>query len=105
MAWLPVPADTRVLAADAAIADGGGFDLTVTANGVEIGTAHLPIWPAAFAPDGAFLTTGYGRPFPVCDDYEPPFEAPSSFAGLRIDIGAPPPFDVDAEIERLIRHQ
>ena len=100
-----VPADTRVLAADATVAEGGGFDLVLTADGVEIGSAHLPIWPAAFAPDGAFLTTGYGRPFPVCDDYEPPFEAPPTFAGLRIDIGEPPPLDLDAEIERLIRHQ
>ena len=29
----------------------------------------LPIpFPLVIAPDGAFLTVGYGRPFPVCDD-------------------------------------
>ena len=55
--------------------------------------------------DGAFLTVGYGRPFPVCDDYQPPFEAPEGLASLVIETGPLPPFDFDAEMAHAMRHQ
>ena len=61
--------------------------------------------PLAFSPDGAFLTVGFGRPFPVCDGYTPPSPAPSSFAGVRIDVGPPPPFDFDTVHTNVMRHQ
>ena len=48
---------------------------------------------------------GYGRPFPVCDDYEPPFEAPEALASLVIETGQLPPFDFDAEMAHAMRHQ
>ena len=50
----------------------------------EIGGADLGVSiPLAWSPDGAFLTVGYGRPFPVSEDYEPPAAAPTSFARHR----------------------
>jgi len=64
-----------------------------------------PSIPPAIAPDGAFLTVGYGRPFPVCQDYQPPAPAPESFVGVRIDLGVPPPLSLAAELERVLRHQ
>ena len=59
----------RVLVADGAIVDG---QLEVALRGRrrrDRRGAHLgvPI-PLAWAPDGAFLTVGYGRPFPVTDE-------------------------------------
>lgn len=61
--------------------------------------------PATFAPDGAFLTVGWARPFAVSADYAPPATAPATFAGLRIDVGAAPTLDFDAEFARVMRHQ
>ena len=54
---------------------------------------------------GAFLTVGYSRPFPVTDEYAPPFPAPASFDSVTISTGPPPPFDLDAELARVMRHQ
>lgn len=102
----PVPTGTQILSVDATLRDAGGYDLLLRA-GDEVLDAQVldgPI-PAAIAPDGAFLTVGYGRPFPVNDEYDPPADAPASFAGMRIDVGPPPPLDLDAEFERVMRHQ
>jgi hypothetical protein len=63
---------------------------------------HLPL---AWAPDGAFLTIGYGRPFAVTDAYRPPATAPRSLVGVRILVGPAPPLDVEAELARVMRHQ
>jgi len=69
-------------------------------------TATLPVTvPLAWAPDGAFLTVGYGRPFAVTDSYRPPATAPSSLVDVRITVGSPPPLDIDAELARVMRHQ
>ncbi len=61
--------------------------------------------PNAWAPDGAFLTVGYGRPFPVSDRYDPTVEAPSSFRGIAIEPGAPAEIDAEEEFSRIMRHQ
>ena len=61
--------------------------------------------PLAWAPDGAFLTVGYARSFPVTDRFDPADGAPSSFAGLTVRTGPPPPLDMEAEFERVMRHQ
>ena len=61
--------------------------------------------PMTWAPDGAFLTVGYGRPFPVSDDYAPPAPLDADLLDVTIDIGAPPPLDLTAEIDRAMRHQ
>ena len=101
----PVPPATRVLVADGALVD-GGLEVTLTADGVEIARRNLGVHPPlAWAPDGAFLTVGYGRPFPVSDDYAPPAPAPPSLVDVTIQVGPLPPFDLEAEMARIMRHQ
>lgn len=101
-----VPPDCRVLSVAAVPRDGAGFDLRLSAGDRVVAEAVMaPSIPPAIAPDGAFLTVGYGRPFPVCQDYQPPAPAPESFVGVRIDLGAPPPLSLAAELERVLRHQ
>ncbi len=86
--------------------DSGDFALVLLANGTEIGRAEMSkALPVAISPDGAFLTVGYGRPFPVTDEYEPPFPAPESLVGVRFDLGEPEPIDADREIALILRHQ
>jgi hypothetical protein len=82
------------------------LEVELGADGVRIGRGLLgrPV-PLAWAPDGAFLTVGYGRPFPVTDRYDTTDEAPESFIGLSVTTGTPPPLDLDAEFERVMRHQ
>ncbi len=101
-----LPAGCRSLAVAATPRPTGGVDLELSVDGEVSATATMDrAIPSAIAPDGAFLTVGYGRPFPVCDDYEPPCPAPSELVGVRIDVGPPPPLDLDAEFARVMRHQ
>ncbi|MEX2293488.1 MAG: arylsulfatase [Acidimicrobiales bacterium] len=102
----PLPAKTRTAVVDAQPRQPAGFDLQLHLDELLAAEGVLPMaFPPAIAPDGAFLTVGYGRPFPVCDDYLPPAPAPAPFVGVRIDVGAPPPFDFAAEHVRAMRHQ
>ena len=101
-----VSAGTRALEVVAADRAGGGYDLTLSADGTELDrTTFAAPLPLAIAPDGAFLTVGYGRPFPVTDDYEPPFPAPPSLVALRYDLGVPAPVDPAAIVDEVLRHQ
>ena len=100
-----VPAGARVLGAQGTITD-GRVVVSLTADGAEIGGADLGVSiPLAWSPDGAFLTVGYGRPFPVSEDYDPPASAPASLLDIEITVGPAPPFDLDAELARILRHQ
>jgi arylsulfatase len=86
-ASLPEAVSTLAVAAEPR--DGGGFDVTVEADGVTIGSGRLRHdVPLAWSPDGSFLTIGSGRPFPVTDDYDPPAPAPSSLVAVAIDTSA-----------------
>ena len=101
-----VPTGACFVGAEVTPTDGGLFTISLTADDAEIGRSANPVPLAAnWAPDGAFLTVGYGRPFPVCDEYEPPSPAPESMASLTIETGQPPPFDFDAEMAHAMRHQ
>jgi arylsulfatase A-like enzyme len=100
-----IPAGTRVIRAWATARPGGGFDTGLAADDVVIATGSMRHLPTVRAPDGAFLTVGYSRPFPVTDDYAPPFPAPAGFAGVTVTLGPPPPFDLEAELARVLRHQ
>jgi arylsulfatase len=100
-----IPAGARVLGAQGDI-DDGRVVVTLTADGAEIGRDDLGVQiPLAWSPDGAFLTIGYGRPFPVSVDFEPPAPAPATLLDVEITVGTPPPFDLDAELARILRHQ
>lgn len=66
---------------------GGGFTTGLAADDAVLATGELRHLPTVRAPDGVFLTVGYSRPFPVTDDYAPPFAAPASFAGVTISVG------------------
>ncbi|WP_419918531.1 arylsulfatase [Candidatus Poriferisocius sp.] len=102
----PVPGQARFTGATVTPTGEGLFTVMLTADGTEIGRGDRPVpLPASWAPDGAFLTVGYGRPFPVCDDYEPPAPCPAAMKALTIDTGTPPPFDFDVEMARAMRHQ
>lgn len=101
-----LPPDTRLLVVEATREGDERYRLEFSSESGPIGggTIERPIHPT-WAPDGAFLTVAHGRPFPVCDDYEPPASLSVGLAALTIDIGAPPPLDVEAELERAMRHQ
>ena len=101
----PLPGAAAVLVADGAIVD-GAIEVALSADGTEIGRAGLGVAvPLAWSPDGAFLTVGYGRPFPVTERYRPPAPAPSTLLDVTITTGPPPPFDMEAELARVLRHQ
>lgn len=100
-----VPAGTHVLRAEVRPRPEGGFAVSLWAGEEQIAEGELRHLPTVRAPDGAFLTVGYSRPFPVVDEYTPPFPAPGSLTSVTITTGPPPPFDLAAEMERILRHQ
>ena len=101
----PVPASTRVLVAHGALVD-GLLEVSLAADGVEVARRNLGVHPPlAWAPDGAFLTIGYARPFPVSEQYAPPAPAPTTLVDITIRVGRLPDFDLDAEVVRILRHQ
>jgi arylsulfatase len=100
-----VPDGTRLLGAAGTLVD-GCIEVVLTADGTELARGDLGVHiPLAWSPDGAFLTVGYGRPFPVCDVYTPPARAPESLLDVTITVGPAPPVDVEAELARIFRHQ
>lgn len=101
----PVSSPAHVLVAEGTL-DDGQLEVTLAADDTEIARRRLSVHPPlAWAPDGAFLTIGYGRPFPVTDDYSPPAPAPESLVEVVFHVGPLPPFDLAAELERVLRHQ
>jgi arylsulfatase len=94
-----------LLCAEGRLVD-GSLEVALSADGDELARRLLDVHPPlAWSPDGAFLTVGYSRPFPVCTDYRPPAPAPASLVGVSITVGPLPPVDPAAEFERIMRHQ
>lgn len=105
VAGAAVPAGARHLAVSGE-PDGDGLEVVLHADDAEIGRTRFPRGiPLSWSPDGAFLTVGWARPFPVVEDYEPPAPAPASLREVTVAMGPPPPFDLAAEVERVMRHQ
>jgi len=101
----PVPPGARMLVAEGSLVD-GSLAVSLSADGDQLARRNLGVHaPLAWSPDGAFLTIGYGRPFPVSDEYAPPAPAPPSLREVAITVGPLPPFDLDAELARILRHQ
>ncbi|MCH7788582.1 MAG: arylsulfatase [Acidobacteria bacterium] len=102
----PLTDSARILSLDVSPSGPDATNVVFSLDGDQVGEAHLgAALPASYSPDGAFLTVGYGRPFPVSDRYDPTRRAPESFRALSLLPGTPPPFDYDAEFERVMRHQ
>ena len=104
-ASMPVPAGAAVLTCAGEIVD-GLLVITLGADGADAEPTPLGVKiPLVWSTDGVFLRCGYGKEFPVHED-EPIHEpAPSSFRGVHITTGPPPPVDPQAEFERIMRHQ
>ncbi|MEM7141880.1 MAG: sulfatase/phosphatase domain-containing protein, partial [Actinomycetota bacterium] len=102
----PVAAGSDLLAVDFTISQ-GRLEATLLDGNGECGTGAMdtPGGLGPWAADGAFMTVGYARHFPVSDGYEPPAPTPSNFTGLVFDTGPAPEFDFDAELARVMRHQ
>lgn len=101
-----VPPGTRLLDLSVVEHPDDGFHLVLRTDGDEIGRESMAeALPMAIAPDGAFLTVGYARPFPVTEEYEPPFPCPPSLVAVRYDMGTPDPIDVEETLARVLRHQ
>ena len=106
----PVPAGAVVLGAEGTILE-DDVQVRLSAVGasgeaVEIANERLGrAMPLVWAPDGAFLTVGYARPFPVSERMDPFRRAPESMRSLRIRTGPPAHLDMEAEFERVMRHQ
>ena len=101
----PVPDGTRLLRVQGDLLD-DDVEMTVFADGTEIAASRLgrPM-PLVWAPDGAFLTVGHARPFPVTDRMPLDIPAPDSMRSLRIRTGPPPEIDPQEEFDRVMRHQ
>jgi arylsulfatase len=61
--------------------------------------------PFRWNPNGAFLTVGFGRGFPVCDDYSPPFRFNGALDQVVIGVGESTLPEPTRRIETAFRHQ
>ena len=101
----PIPAGARAVVLDMTAQD-QAFDLVLQTDTGQTSHAEVAVgFPRVFSPDGSFLTVGYGRPFPVCDDYVPPAPAPATLQRLTIDTGPQPEVDFDTLLNDVMRHQ
>jgi arylsulfatase A-like enzyme len=93
-----------------------GFSFTRHAHGGGVGRLYgdgrllveddVPLdVPFRWSPNGAFLTVGFGRGFPVCDDYRPPFRFDGPLARVVVTVGEAAVPDVALEVEAALRHQ
>lgn len=101
----PLRSPASVLSVACTVGDGSlGVELSADGETLAAEVVEGTI-PLAWSPDGAFLTVGHGRPFPVVEDYVPPAPCPPSLVAVRFTTGPPPPLDAEAEEARLLRHQ
>ncbi|MCC7076977.1 MAG: arylsulfatase [Acidimicrobiia bacterium] len=101
-----VPPGAESLTVSGVRADDGTIRCTVDADGTPIGAGEIPVEiPFRWTPNGAFLTVGYGRPFPVSDTYEPPFEITADLVSVVIDSGEIALPETLTEIEIALHHE
>ena len=102
---VPVPAGATRLGFAFTRSSPGGTG-TLYADGDEITSARIPVdVPFRWSPNGAFLTIGYGRGFPVCDDYTPPARFDGALHRVVITTGRAALPDPAVELETALRHQ
>jgi arylsulfatase A-like enzyme len=106
----------RVQAAVPPHAGALGFSLRRRGDGSAIGSMFagdallaeevVPVdVPFRWNPNGAFLTVGFGRGFPVCDDYSPPFRFSGALDQVVIGVGESTLPEPTRRIETAFRHQ
>ena len=106
----------RVQAAVPPHAGALGFSLRRRGDGSAIGSMFagdallaeevVPVdVPFRWNPNGAFLTVGFGRGFPVCDDYSPPFRFSGALDQVVIGVGESTLPEPAHRIETAFRHQ
>lgn len=101
----PVADGSELLVVDLAV-EKGELDVVVRDGDKHVTEGAFDVGVMGpWASDGAFLTVGYARHFPVSDRYQPPAPAPSNFTGLVFDTAPAAEFDFAAEFERAMRHQ
>lgn len=102
---LPAPTDARVLGLVITDSSGGGFELSMSGDGAEIGRGEVAgRVPDIITTNGEWLTVGYSTDFPVAEDYDPPF--PLVVLGeVVIDAGPPKLPEFDVLMSEMMRHQ
>ena len=101
----PVDGGSELLVVDLSV-ERGELDVVVRDGDEQVAEGSFGVGVMGpWASDGAFLTVGYARHFPVSDRYQPPAPAPSNFSGLVFDTSPAAEFDLEAELERAMRHQ
>ncbi|HEY7134462.1 MAG TPA: arylsulfatase [Acidimicrobiia bacterium] len=86
--------------------DGGGGVGRVLADGAVVHEEDVPLdVPFRWSPNGAFLTVGFGRGFPVCDDYRPPFRFDGPLARVVVTVGDASDPDSLRAVGTALRHQ
>ena len=102
-----LPASSRRLGFTFTRHDGGGATGTAYADGSEIGAGEIGVdIPFRWNPNGAFLTVGFGRGFPVCDDYAFPFPCTGPLSRVVVDISDPlTAVGTPEDLETMLRHQ
>ena len=101
----PVADDSELLVVDLSV-EKGELDVVVRDGDKHVTEGAFDVGVMGpWASDGAFLTVGYARHFPVSDRYQPPALEPSNFTGLVFDTSPAAAFDFAAEFARAMRHQ
>jgi arylsulfatase len=102
----PVPVGSRTLAFSLHGSYSQGRIGRMYGDGVElVATAVAEPIPFRWAANGSFLTVGYGRGFPVCDEYHPPFPFAGPLERLIVLAGEPAPLDPERMRRLLLHHQ
>ena len=83
-----------------------GGPVTLTVDGAPVGESRLPVdLPFRWQIGVAGLLLGHDRGFPVCDDYEPPFELAGTIDQVVIEVPMLAPRDPDAELASSMRRE
>jgi arylsulfatase A-like enzyme len=93
-----------------AVPDGsGGAEIVLLSGSRRIGTGGVPggLAFSGMQIGGGGLTIGRDRGFPVCDDYEPPFEWTGELLEVVLDTGGGPGRrrPGPSEVSRALRHE
>jgi len=85
---------------------GGGGGLRLAVDGTDVATGTLPRdLPFRWQIGGAGLLVGRDRGFPVCDDYEPPFEFQGTIERITFEVPLFAPPEPAEEVAVALKHE